>query len=231
MRRQRVLVVEDEEAMRRFYHGFFSQLHEKEFQAAIVPDGESALPILQHEPIDMLVLDWNLPGISGVSLAKALRAQARTRALGIIIVSAKAGPGEIVQALEAGADDHLGKPFDEKVLLARLRSLSRRQELAFDRHQLRRYEGLALDLDSERLEIEGRDVHLNRKELELLKLFLQRPNLLHTRLYLWEAIWGYEAELWDHILNSTLSSLRRKLGAKWGGKLKALRGRGYILEV
>ena len=66
--------------------------------------------------------------------------------------------------------------------------------------------------------------------MDLLKIFVQRPNILHTRSYLWEAVWGYESEQWAHTLDATLSSLRRKLGPKWGPRLICSRGRGFLFE-
>jgi len=230
MERQRVLVVEDDEEMRRFYRGFFNHLQDGEYSVVIVPDGEQALGVLGHEPVDIVVLDWGLPGISGASLAKALRANAKTRAVGILMVTGKSSPAETVLALESGADDHLAKPFDERVLLARLRSLVRRSALSFDHHLVKRFPGLEFDADAERLRVDGRHVPLAPKELSLFKIFLQRPDILHSRAYLWESLWGYECESWDHLLNAMISSLRRKLGPRWGARLKSQKGAGYIFE-
>ncbi|MBI4061631.1 MAG: response regulator transcription factor [Elusimicrobia bacterium] len=230
MNRRHVLVVEDEEEMRLFYGRFFATPAAKDFSARVVPDGEQALNVLRREPVDLLVLDWILPGISGASIAKALRAHPRTRALGILMVTGRSTANDIVAALDAGADDHLGKPFDEKELLARLRSIARRQGFSLETGARRRFPGLALDVESESLSLDGRTVHLTPKELELFKIFLQRPDMLHTRAYLWEALWDYESDFKDHVLNATISSLRRKLGREWGARLKPHRGKGYVFD-
>jgi len=229
--RQRVLAVDDDEDMRRFYERFFLSLRGEGFTATVVPDGEQALGVLELEPVDVVVLDWSLPGISGASLAKALRANAKTRSVGILMVTGKSSPAETVIALESGADDHLGKPFDENVLLARLRSLTRRRALTFDRHLKGTFPGLELDYDSGRLKVEGRPTPLTPKEMLLFKIFLRRPNMIHSRAYLWEAVWGHEAESRDHVIDVTISSLRRKLGPRWGGRLKVHKGEGYALEA
>jgi len=229
MRKQRVLIVEDDEEMRRFYRDFFKALEPEGYAATIVPDGERALGILASEPVDIVVLDWSLPGISGASLAKALRADARTRAVGILMVTGKSSPMETAIALASGADDHLAKPFDVNVLLARLRSLSRRLDLTFDHTVTDRFPGLELDLSSERVRVDGRLVDLTRKELDILKIFLRRPNISHARDYLWEAVWGYESEQWSHVLTVTVASLRRKLGA-WGERIKTHRNEGFSLD-
>lgn len=231
MERQTVLVVDDDAEMQRFYESFFETHREEGFKVSIVPDAERALGILEHDPVDIVVLDWALPGISGPQLAKALRGSAKTRTVGILMVTGLASPAETTKALDSGADDHLAKPFDENVLLARLRSLIRRRSLTLDRHLESSFPGIKLDYDSGRLRVEGRPTPLTPKEMLLLKVFLRRPNMIHSRAYLWEAAWGYEAESWDHLIDVTISSLRRKLGPRWGGRLKVHKGEGYALEV
>ena len=230
LKRQRVLVVEDDAELLSSYRRFFDELHPDEFSASYATDGEQALGVLHHEPIDVLVLDWTLPGISGASLAKALRSHAKTRVLGILMVTAKSAAAETVFALESGADDILAKPFDWKVLLARLRSLARRCELTVERQMTKTFPGLHLDLDADRLTLDGRAVRLTPKEMGLLKIFLARPGIVHSHGYLWEAVWGYESDGWERTLTVTLSSLRGKLGSRWGGHLKSHPARGYIFE-
>ena len=228
---QRVLVVEDDAELCASYRRFFEELHADEFKATFVSDGEQALDVLHRDPVDILVLDWGLPGISGASLARALRSHAKTRSLGILMVTARATSAETVSALEAGADDHLAKPFDWNVLLARLRSLVRRRSLTFDRHKTKLFPGLVFDHDAERLRVDGVPVRLTPKEMDLFKLFLMRPGLLHSQFYLWDAVWGYEADGWERTLIVTLSSMRRKLGPKYGAHLKTHAGRGYAFEL
>lgn len=226
----RVLVVEDDPGFQDAYRRFFERLHPDEFAASIVPDGEQALDVLRREAVDILVLDWILPGISGASLAKALRASVKTRSLGILMVSARGNASETAFALEAGADDHLAKPFDWKVFLAHLHSLARRQNFDLGARAAKTFPGLRLDFDAERLKLDGRLVRLTPKEMALLKIFVARPGLLHTQAYLWNAAWDHETDNWEHILRVTLSSLRKKLGAKWGAHLKTAPGRGYLFD-
>ena len=229
-KRRRVLVVEDDAELLSSYRRFFGELHTGEFAARYAPDAEQALVVLRHDPIDVLVLDWSLPGISGASLVKALRAHAKTRALSILMVTAKSGAGETIFALESGADDLLAKPFDWNVLLARLRSLSRRSELTLERHLTKNFPGLELDLDADRLTLDGCAVRLTPKEMGLLKIFLSRPEILHSQSYLWETVWGYESDGWERTLTVTLSSLRGKLGSRWGARLKSHPARGYSFD-
>lgn len=229
-KRRRVLVVEDDQELVSSYRRFFERQRSEEFTASFAADGEQALALLQHEPFDALILDWSLPGISGASLAKALRAHAKTRSIGILMVTAKSAVGETVFALESGADDFLSKPFEWSVLLARLRSLARRSELTLESRLTKIFPGLELDLEADRLKVDGRVVRLSPKEMGLLKVFLARPGLLHAHAYLWQTVWGYDAEGWERTLIVTLSSLRGKLGPRWGGRLKTHPTIGYSFE-
>lgn len=226
----RVLVVEDDPEMRDVYKRFFDAWTDEGFVAEIVADGEKALEVMARRPVDLLVVDWRLPGLPGPSLVSALRAHPRTRSVGVLMVSGRTRLEDELAALEAGSDDYLSKPVDERRLLARLRSLRRRRELAFSRRSAERHPGLSYDPHAGRVEVDGVPVRLTPKELDLLGVFLHRPDALLPASFLWEYAWGYESENWTHVLAATLSSLRRKLGPRWGGRLKVLRGRGYRFE-
>lgn len=227
----RVLVVEDDPGMRSVYKRFFDSWADEGFAAELVCDGEQALDALARRPVDLMVVDWLLPGLPGPSLVSALRAHPRTRSVGVLMVTGRGRLEDELAALEAGSDDYLAKPVDERRLLARLRSLRRRRELAFSRRSEERHPGLRYDPHAARVELDGVPVRLTPKELDLLGVFLHRPDAVLSASYLWEYAWGYESENWAHVLAATLSSLRRKLGPRWGARLKALRGRGYIFET
>lgn len=213
--------------MRRTYRRFFDSPDASAFAPAIVADGEQAIERLKKSAWDLLVLDWGLPGISGPTLVRALRSQRRLSSLGVLMVTGRSSAHEEVAALDAGADDHLAKPFDDKLLLARLKSLTRRLDLQLGEKTARRLPGLLLDPEAECLSVDGREVALRRKEFELLGIFLRRAQMLHARRYLWDTVWGYESDGWEHVLDATISSLRRKLGPRWGGLIRAHRGQGY----
>lgn len=230
MERQRVLVIEDEREMLEVYRRLFARLERRGFAARFACDGEQGLALLGRESFDMVLLDWRLPGISGESIAKGLRRDPRTCGVGLIVVTAAGTSADAVRILDSGADDYLAKPFDAAVLLARLRSLARRRDLLLDERALARFPGLSLDAAG-RLRINGRSVRLYPKETELLQIFLRRPQIIHSRRYLWDALWGYESPGWEHVLEATLSSLRRKLGAAWGARVQAQRGQGYSFDA
>lgn len=229
-KRQKTLVVEDDPEMRALYSRLFERLWDEGFASVIVENGERALDILRREPVDLILLDWNLPGISGQAVLRAVRAHPKTRAIGVLMVTGKCSPAEEIEALDSGADDHLPKPFDESVLLARLRSLRRRRALEVVRRPTYRFPGLEFNLDDDLLLINKERVRLTPKEMAIFDIFLRRPRQMHTTAFLWDAVWGYESERWEHLLIVTLSSLRRKLGGEWGARLKCHKGRGYVFE-
>ncbi|MFI5360627.1 MAG: response regulator transcription factor [Elusimicrobiota bacterium] len=229
-KRRRILVVDDDPALRAAYREFFQEKHAEEFSASLVADAEQALSVIAAEPVDVVVLDWNLPGLPGAELAKALRSSAKTRSIGIVMITARGSSRDAVSALQAGADDYLSKPFDWDVLLARLRSLSRRSELTFGGRLTKSFPGLEFDLDADRLTLEGRHVRLAPKELELFRILVSRPGLVHSQAFLWEAVWGHESDHWAHTLKAAVSVLRQKLGRKWGDRIRSRSGLGYVFE-
>ena len=228
--RRRILVVDDDESVMSFYRRFFDAVHRSEFLAHLTTSPEEALAISKAEPIDAAILDWTMPRMSGLELARAIRADPKTRTVAILMVTVHESNDEICTALAAGADDHLSKPFDDKVFLARLRSLVRRRELTLEEHGTYSLAGLVLDPASNSLTVNGKPVHLTNKELDVLKLFLERPNILHNASFIWDAIWAQERERWRKNLAVTISNLRRKLGKEWRLRLECRRGQGYLLR-
>lgn len=224
----RILVVEDDPDMRRFYERFFSELYPGEFSGSVAADAAEALEWIKQGPPDVVVVDWVLPGISGVELIRALRAHPKTRGLGILMVTGRGDPDSAVHCLESGADDHVAKPVDDRVLAARLRSILRRRELTRELHDVYRLPGLVLDPQANLLKIDGRTVRLAPKELDLMLLFLSRPNIVLALEFLWDRVWGYESDNWHHVLLNTVSRLRAKLGSKWGSRLDCYRKKGYV---
>ena len=224
------LIVEDDPGMRDYYSQLFAGTLGGEFAAAIAADGETAIDILRRDPVDLILLDWTLPGISGEYVLRAVRASPRTRSIGVMMVTGKCTLDDEVRALESGADDHLAKPFDENVLLARLRSLSRRRDLMIARRRESPFSGLTFDPEADLVRVEGHRVRLTPREMGLLGIFRHEPDILHSHAHLWETLWGYETRNWEHLLIVTLASLRRKLGAQWGARLKCRKGEGYVFE-
>lgn len=216
--------------MRDFYARFFALHPEEGFNVVIVPDTPSALAVLRREDVDVVLLDWNLPGISGEVLMRAMRDHPKTRAACVLMVTGRITAGDEVRALDAGADDYMTKPVDEGALLARLRDLKRRRLIALGRRLTRPYPGMDFEPASNQVCIEGRLVRLSPKESGLLWLLLQSPGVRRTPEELWESLWGYPSANRQAVLDATVAALKLKLGETWGGRLKRSDGGGCSFE-
>ncbi|MBI2789755.1 MAG: response regulator transcription factor [Elusimicrobia bacterium] len=228
--RQRTLVVEDDPGMKEFYARFFAGLTAEGFDAVIVGDTPHALAVLRGEPVDLAVLDWNLPGISGERLLRAMREHPKTRSIGVLMVTGRDSDIDEIQALDAGADDYLSKPFEEAALLARLRSLRRRRERSHEPAFQGRFAGLDFDHAAGLVTFRTKSVRLTPKEAGLLWVFLNRPNVRHTPEQLWNHLWGYDSPRSRQLLDAAAASLKTKLGETWGGRIRYVEGEGYVFD-
>lgn len=231
--RRRLLVVEDDDSMQDFYRQFFDVLHSDEFDWELAGSAERGLAALRRagRPFDAVVLDWNLPGKDGIALLRELRTDVVWQDIRVIMVTGRRTVEEEVAALEVGADDFIPKPFHPDELWARLRSLLRRAEPEAEAQRAIRIGDLELDVAAGKLTVGGKAVRLYKKELDLLVIFLRRPDVIHPPAFLWDAVWGYDNPNHDNVLDVTLSNLRRKLGPKWAARLENRRGQGYLLRL
>lgn len=231
MSRQRILVVEDYAGMRGYYAEFLRQLRRKTpldfFLAKSVPEARA---MLKRQAVDLIILDWVLPGVSGVDFVKELRADPQNRDVMIIMATSKSLAKDCAEALDAGADDFISKPFSPEVLLARLRSLARRQDRKFDDASPVECGGVRFDPARGEVTVGGRPVALHPKEMALLALLLRRPGRIHSPGELWARCWGSHSDDWQHILVATISSLRKGLGPKKRACLECRRGLGYVFN-
>jgi len=216
--------------MRGFYARFFAGLAAEGFDAVIVGDTPQALAVLRGEPVDLAVLDWNLPGISGERLLRAIREHPKTRSIGVLMVTGRDSASDEVQALDFGADDYLAKPFEDATLLARLRSLRRRRERSLEPAFPGRFAGLDFDHAAGLVTFGTKSVRLTPKEAGLLWVLLNRPNVRHTPEQLWNHLWGYESTRSRQMLDAAAASLRTKLGEAWGGRIRFIEGEGYVFD-
>lgn len=229
---RRLLIVEDHPDMHRFYDNLMRQVGRKiaveHFMARNVPQARA---ILSRQNIDLMILDWMMPGVCGLEFLKEVRAKPEHKDILIMMVTAKALPKDVTEALNSGADDFVSKPFNVEILLARLKSLSRRKDRPWQDQGKIECAGICLDPARARVEITGKETHLHPKEMLLLEVFLRRPNVLHAPRALWDRGWSYDTENWEHILVTTISNLKKGLGAKKGALLECRRGLGYILRA
>jgi len=224
----RLLIVEDDPHFVRLYRRLLADSPDFNFTLAFTL-AEARRSLAAALP-DAMLLDWMLPDGDGLALIREIRSCATRRDLLIFMVTARTAPEDCVMALTAGADDFVEKPPRVEVLLARLQSLARRKGRPFEAPGPRSYDGLSYDCAAAHVEVDGRRVHLHPKEIRVLETLLVQPNVLQARAHLWEQVWGRPSAHWDHILVTTISSLRHSLG-KWSERIECRKGMGYILNL
>jgi two-component system phosphate regulon response regulator PhoB len=191
-------------------------------------DAESALLMLEDQLPDLLLLDWNLPGQSGLSLVRRLRAQARTRGLPLMMVTARCGEPDKVMALESGADDYMTKPFSPREMVARVHSLLRRAQAAAGADAPLQLAGLRLDPCTQRVTAGAREVALGRVEFRLLNFLMSHPERVHSRAQLLDQVWGHAAYLDERTVDTHVGRLRSALQPSGcQRRIETVRGSGY----
>ena len=222
---RRILVVEDEAPIREMV---CFVLEQNGFQPVEAEDYDSAVNQLNEPWPDLILLDWMLPGESGIALAKRWRADARTKATPIILLTARNEENDRVTGLDAGADDYISKPFSTKELLARIRAVLRRSTPEPDDHALA-LGGLTLDASTRRVEHAGQPIKLGPTEFKLLHYFMQHAERVHSRSQLLLQVWGEHAEIEERTVDVHIKRLREALGEA-GSMVETVRGTGYRLS-
>jgi len=223
-----ILVVEDEPAILEL---LTVNLVDAGYEVKGVPDAETAQEDLKATLPDLVLLDWMLPGQSGLALAKQLRSDARTRELPIIMVTARSDEGDKIAGLEAWVDDYVTKPFSPRELKARIKAVLRRR--APEAVQERVSVGsLALDPTVHRVTVGEREVHLGPTEFRLLHFLLARPERVFTRRQLLDQVWGDHVYIEERTVDVHVRRLRVALApAGAEDMIETVRGTGYRLSA
>lgn len=220
----RILIVEDD---RKLANQIQKGLDENSFSTLAVFDGRDGFEAALQGGFDVLVLDVMLPGLDGFSLVRKLR-QAKV-ATPVLLLTAKDDPEDIVQGLDAGADDYLTKPFSFKVLMARLRALVRRK--AIDPTQNLIVADLVLDPASREVRRAGVAVPLTRTEFKVLEFLMRHSGRVMTFERLLEAVWGMDSDVEKNTIEQYISMLRAKIDTPGTRKLiHTSRGVGYVMR-
>jgi DNA-binding response OmpR family regulator len=222
-----ILVVEDESALNDLIR---AELETEGHTVRQAHDGPTALRLVREQAPQLVILDWMLPGLDGLSVCRQLRQE---HLMPIIMLTARSEEVDRVLGLEVGADDYLVKPFGMRELLARTRAALRRVELESKRGQGAAGEGkvinhgpLRVEPDSHRATLDGVELPLTPKEFEILVLFTSNPGRAFNREFLIERIWGGDFEGFDRAVDNHIRRLRQKLGA-YGDKITTVWGVGY----
>jgi len=219
----KVLVVEDQERLGQFLERGF---REASFTVRWVRTCKDALDALAESPCDVIVLDLGLPDGDGIDMLRQWRANGFNEP--VLILSARDSVEDRIKGLNIGADDYLPKPFSFEELLARVRSLVRRQSTT--KQTVLEHRGIRVDLLSHTVQVNGRPVDLTSREYALLQIFMQNAGRILTRTLISEKIWASHYDVDTNLLDVYMSRLRTKLETSPGKPLfKTIRGVGYQL--
>ncbi|HFQ14614.1 MAG TPA: phosphate regulon transcriptional regulatory protein PhoB [Gammaproteobacteria bacterium] len=220
----RILVVEDEQAIREM---LAFTLRRAEFEVLEAGDTREATEILAGTRPDLLLLDWMLPGISGVDFARRLRREEATRELPIIMLTARGEEESKLKGFAVGADDYVTKPFSNQELVARIRALLRRAGSSRE-EEILEIEGLTLDTAGHRVKIRGETVKLGPTEFRLLHFFMTHPERVYSRDQLLDQVWGNQVYIEDRTVDVHIRRLRKALAPfDYDRHVQTVRGSGY----
>lgn len=221
--KEKILLIEDDEGILRFLRRGMAF---ESYQVETALDGQEGLNKIREWHPDLIVLDWMLPGMDGLEVCRRIRASGP---IPILMLTAKDMIPDRVQALDAGADDYMVKPFELDELLARIRALLRRTQP--DRIPLLTFADLTLDTSSRQAIRNNREIQLTAKEYDLLELFMRHPRQVLTREMIFDRVWGYDFGGESNVLDVYIRYLRQKLVVGDEGQLiHTVRGVGYVLR-
>ena len=222
----RILIVEDEAPIAELIS---VNLRHNGFQPVWAMNAESAQRELDEILPDVILLDWMLPGESGLTLARRWRASARTKAVPILMLTARGDEADRVAGLDAGADDYIVKPFSPRELLARIRAVLRRRvpESAGGAVKIG---DLQLDADTYRVSWQDKPLKVGPTEFKLLQYMMRHPERVHTRGMLLDKVWGDHVYIEERTVDVHVKRLRESLGDA-GTMIETVRGAGYRLTA
>jgi two-component system phosphate regulon response regulator PhoB len=222
----RVLVVEDESAIAELIS---INLRHAGYEVTVAPDAMRAASEVDRVLPDLVILDWMLPGQSGLSLAKRWRSEARTKDVPIIMLTARGDEPDKIAGLDAGADDYLTKPFSTNELMARIRAVLRRKAPeALD--SAVEVGGLRLDPATRRVSRGEQEVKVGPTEFKLLHFFMTHPERVHSRAQLLDRVWGDHVFIEERTVDVHVKRLREALApVRCSQMIETVRGAGYRL--
>jgi two-component system, OmpR family, phosphate regulon response regulator PhoB len=221
-----VLIVEDEEPLAMLLQ---YNLEAEGFRVSVASRGDEAEVAISEEPPDLIILDWMLPGLSGIELCRRLRAGKASRGIPILILTARGEEQDRIRGLTVGADDYVVKPFSVPELMARVRAILRRanpERLA----QTLEVEDIELDRESYRVMRNGREVRLGPTEFKLLEFMMESPGRVFTRTQLLDGVWGRDVYVDERTVDVHIGRLRKAINrGKEKDPIRTVRGAGYAL--
>ncbi len=223
----KILIIEDEEALVTL---LAYNLEANGYEVASTRSGEDAIVTVKDEHPDLIILDWMLPGMSGIEICRQVRASADTRALPIIMLTARGEEGDRLRGLATGADDYVVKPFSVAELLARVKALLRRASPEKTADVLERG-GILLDRQAHRVKRGAREINLGPTEYRLLECFMQSAGRVLSRAQLLDNVWGRTADVDERTVDVHVGRLRKAIvRSSEPDPIRTVRGAGYIFD-
>lgn len=223
MSAKKILVIEDEQAIREMI-GFALRREGYEFlEAASVREAEIWL---DNQVPDVMLVDWMLPGVSGIDFIRHIKQDKRLQAVPVIMLTARTEEDDKITGLDAGADDYISKPFSPRELMARIRSVLRRSGKADV--QVLQVGGLTMDIDSHRVSFNDSPIDLGPTEYKLLQFLMEHTDRVYSRTQLLDHVWGHNAYVEERTIDVHVLRLRKSLTPSGCDKmLQTVRGAGY----
>ena len=228
MAKGRILFVEDDPALTELVR---FHLAREGYETLHTGDGDEALLLARESPPDLVLLDWMIEGTSGIEVCRRLRRMAETKALPIIMMTARGEEADRIRGLETGADDYVTKPFSPRELIARVAAVLRRVRPALAGATLV-YADLEMDVATHRIRRGGRPIHLTPSEFRLLQHFMESPRRVFTRESLLSSVWSRDSDVELRTVDVQIRRIRKALNE--GGRsdlIRTVRSAGYALEA
>ncbi|MEO1065953.1 MAG: phosphate regulon transcriptional regulator PhoB [Pseudomonadota bacterium] len=223
----RILIVEDEEPLSMLLK---YNLEAKDYTVEVVARGDDAEVYLQESIPDLLLLDWMLPGISGIELCRRLRQRPETERLPIIMLTARGEESERLRGFELGADDYVVKPFSVPELMARVSAMLRRSKPEVVSSTLKSGD-IELDREVHRIYRGGREIHLGPTEFRLLEFLMHRPGRVFSREQLLDGVWGRDVYVDERTVDVHVGRLRKAINkSRMKDPIRTVRGAGYAFD-
>jgi len=222
-----ILVIEDEEPIQILLR---YNLESEGYRVRASAQGEDVMFLIGEERPDLIVLDWMLPGLSGIDVCKMVRAKPETRDIPVIMLTARSEEAERVRGLATGADDYLVKPFSVPELLARIKTILRRANPDAVADQLAAGD-LLLDRRTKRVSRGQRDVNLSPTEFRLLEQLMRNPGRVYSRTQLLDTVWGRDVEVDERTVDVHIGRLRKSLSrGREQDPIRTVRAAGYAFD-
>jgi two-component system, OmpR family, phosphate regulon response regulator PhoB len=226
-RMPKVLIVEDEEPISLLLK---YNLEAEGYSVEVCARGDDAEILLKESVPDLLLLDWMLPGLSGIELCRRLRAREETERLPVIMLTARGEEAERIRGLSTGADDYVVKPFSVPELMARIRAMLRRTNPEAVSTMLRSGD-IELDRETHRVRRNAKEIHLGPTEFRLLEFLMTSPGRVFSREQLLDSVWGHDVYVDERTVDVHVGRLRKALNkGKAKDPIRTVRGAGYAFN-